>query len=484
METPVFLAPILRNLRHSSLGLIALGMMGSFSAIAQSSNGHDLTTDMGIQEATFASQLGQMNASYDAQIAAQKAAIQRAQAQIDQCNAQTEIQALQTKQQQSAARVQSLAPLFNSAPQAVGAVVDRMSAGVADKKVQLDADIAATNDEIRRAKSQNKVTVKGDGSVTAKYDSCQKHKDNELAATDPTAELRHSMQYQRCEDSIRNLARDLSDQRREQAQRQQQIKQANSHLVSSGAVLAAQGLSGVLMNELTAKPLAKSQGKVGEINKQMCLQQANFGIADAQRRLQQLEKERAQGLLDANIAKAARDLALARAAEERLPTGVVSAGGVAPKSGFVPKGPAANGLAGGGAVGGGGGGAGGGGAGAGSTQWGFGGDGGGEEPGGSPLPKSPASATFSGTAMAASGGGESGFGGFGGANPAEQDIEGPSPASVDGEYDASLAQINGDGGLNVLLNRMRLIHARHAVTLLQSQDLSEVATGIPSASNL
>jgi hypothetical protein len=486
MRTPVFTATI-----------IGILILQSGAAFSQSHSTPDYTTEKGLQEASFGASIGQLNASFDNRIAAQKNAISRAQAALDQCRGQKEINDIQAKQQKNAAYVGALGGAMQSAPATVGAIIDRSRMKVAEQKAAVvaeRAELVKTIESQREklgvsvSKSKDKVIVNtnfcegkfADQLANAKEVEAQAARSKDMVAVMQAQSQAQNIQrnIERCESTQRDLSRQYTDDLRELTQKEGQLAQANNHVISTAGQLAATGLTGVLAGALTAEPAAKAQGKIAGVNEKLCLQQGQFAVNDAERRLQELEKERAQQLLDANIAKAARDLAAAKMKDLKTPAGVVEPGGAGQKAGFNPAlaanggggSPASAGGGGGGPSGGGGGGA----------NWGFGGEGDGDEPGGSSLPESPSNASFSGEGMASNGGGGSGGDSFGSFGDKPEEAAGEE-REVAGE--GAIAAL-GDGGLNVMINRMRMIHAKHAAVLLQSQDLSEVAKGLKNSSQL
>jgi hypothetical protein len=427
-----------------------------------------------INEQRWNAQLSQLNAQYDAQIAAQKSAIDRANSLADQCNSDRQIQDIQNKQASHAATAQALAGMAGPTMQTAGSLIERQRINVGEATQQLQQEREAT---IKEAKSfKNKGTprfIVSNNSVKANPVYC-----NEMYPIKENDDLQ-DMKRQNCMSSASSEARNYTDDLRDNATKITQLGQANNQLIANGAQMAAAGVAGVLAGPVAAGSQAKAQGKVADINKKMCLQQAGFAVADAERKLQQIEKDRAQKMLDFNVQKAADDLARQQAALMKPPVTTVASGPDKAKTPFQfsPQGggdsgsPASNG------------GGGGSGAGGGAAPWAFGkGDGEGDEPGGSPLPESPGATTYAGEGGGGSAGEAGGFGNFAKNDPA---AAGPQPASVDGsETDVGAGPSVGDGGLETLMIRMRRVHAKYAPVLLQSQDLSQVATGLKNSGEL
>ncbi len=445
-------------------------------------DGGGLQNDNEINEARWNSQFASMNASFDNQIAAQKNAIDRANALKDQCKNEKDVGDISAKQQKTAATVQALTGLAAPVMQTAGSAIERAKVDVAgntkkltDEKNEILA-LAKSESVTINGKNEKALTVKGD-KVIGNANVCDDVPPLKEGASGTDIMVRDS-QIEKCRNKIRELARDANDQIRERNTQLAALSQAGGQLLGHSMQLAAAGLGGVLAVGMSGSQ-NKAQGKVSGIQLQSCMQQAAFQIADAERKLQELEKKRAQQMLDMNIAKAADDLARKRAREAKSPVAVVQSNVKKdPKTGFpFPKSDGGGGAPGGGGASGGGSAGGGGG----SPQWGFNQGGEGDEPGGSSLPVTEDGTSFAGEG--AGGGGDSGGFGTFGEKPAEA---GPEPAAVDGEEAVAEGTIEGagDGGLDTMMIRMRNIHAKYASTLLQSQDLSQVATGIKNPSDL
>jgi hypothetical protein len=467
------------------LGFLYLaGMAGLTSAQSHLElNDGSPQTDNEINEAQWNSRFAALNTQFDNQIAAQRAAIDRANALKDQCKNDKDISDINAKQQKNQQTVQALSGLAQPAMQTVGSLYERSQLDVAKNKAEVLAEQAAVIEEIKSAKGNNgrKQFKFQNNRVSFDSDSCPSVEPTPkgTVTTDAMfAAQNANLARTNCITQGNQQARDYNDDLRAINDKLAKLAQANSQLIAHGAQLAASGVGGLLVAGMSGSQ-NKAQGKVAGIGMQSCLQQAAFTIADGERKLQQLEKQRAQQMLDLNIAKAADDLARKGLKDVKGPVAVVQKGALAKADKF--KLPAKGDGGGAPAAGGGGSSGGGGGGSGGAAPWGFNKDGGGEEPGGSSLPQSEDGVSFNGTAD--SGGGESGGFGTFAEKPAEA---GPEPAAADGEAEVAgeMPEGAGDGGLDSLMIRMRNIHAKYASTLLQSQDLSQVATGIKNTGDL
>jgi hypothetical protein len=251
------------------------------------------------------------------------------------------------------------------------------------------------------------------------------------------------------------------------------------------ALTAGVSAMGANLGIKAGKTQTKAQLQVAALDRKSCEMNAKNSIQNINRRLAQIESLRNQDLLNASLQAAARkqkpigtNVAVdSNAPVEGGPAGSGSAGASdatlasggpaqAPPEGQAP--PA------GGAAGSGGGG--GGGASASEAPWGFGNGKGGDMAGGGGLPPQPDAATFGDSGSGGGGGG--GFGGFGMGD--EQfagagNEEGQEPG-FEGE---SGETVLGDGGISVLMNRMRARLAAHAGDLVQSIDLKQMAKSSP-----
>lgn len=299
-----------------------------------------------------------------------------------------------------------------------------------------------------------------------------------------------SAQYHQRSTECHNLAMQFAQSISDAQSAMQQANYAadsSQHLMGSAITASAAGFMASKSHDENAASV-KRQNEITAMaaNNELdaCREESNNRIKIAKRKLAQVEAERADAL---------RDLALRKAAEQKLfeERGNIPVDGVGDKlkpinpgaptgalastNGMKSEDPGAGG--GGGAGGGAGGAPGAGGGGGGSPQWGFGGGGDGNYLGGG-LPAQEAGATF-----AASGGGGIFSEGF--AENTEEFSSMPgSEFGSSGEASRGLASDEGfgDGGLNVMMARMRLRFAYHAGELMQGVDLKSLAQKTKNAS--
>jgi hypothetical protein len=239
-----------------------------------------------------------------------------------------------------------------------------------------------------------------------------------------------------------------------------------SHLTSqavTGAIAATLQTVGAGLALNASQKGNKFGRENAALSRAACEQGAQIEIDSLTRERQRIEADKANAIMQAALAAAAEQnigedvQKLAPGEPTKLPP-IPIAGAPLPssaKKGNFALTPGNGGGGGGGAVGGGGGGGGGGQ----SPGWNFGGGGGDSGMGGG----LPAQGQSTATAFEGSGGGGD-FGGFGEEPLPEEALMGEEM----GEGEFAQAPAVGDGGLNVLMSRARIIYAKNASTLIRS----------------
>jgi hypothetical protein len=235
----------------------------------------------------------------------------------------------------------------------------------------------------------------------------------------------------------------------------------SSHLTSqavTGAIAATLSTVGAGLALNASQKGNKFGRENAALTRAACEQGAQIEIDSLARERQRIEADKANAIMQAALAAAAEqnigeDVQKLAPGEPTKLAPIPIAGAPLPsatKKGNFALTPGGGNGAGGGPTGGGGGQ---------SPGWNFGGGGGDSAMGGGLPTQGQATAS----AFEGSGGGD--FGGFGGGEPPlEEGLMGEE--GVEGEF--AVAPAVGDGGLNVLLSRARIIYAKNASTLVRS----------------
>lgn len=392
-----------------------------------------------------------LNRQYDDQKLQSQQELDAANIQMAQCQNDEAAAKINAAAEKAQAKAQAAGNMVNQLGSTVGdwtSAVDKMASG---EKGKAEETIKNVKDEAREwGLSVNGTTVSGTGNVSSQ--GCQAN-----GLTD----------YNKCTFATNGKKRDLQAQLAEATKNQSGAKDLLSPVLKT-ALTAGMAAMGNHFQMQASNAQNKATLQNAGLARQQCELNVNNSIANANRALARVDSLRSQDLLNASLRFAAnRNLPKPGVDVTGNFTPTFGAGGGGSADGLVGGAPAGGGGGGPQAAGAsaGGGGGGGGGPSAGDAPWGF-GNSKGDAGGGGGLPQQPEAASF-----AQDSGGGGGFGGFGSGDAPADLAASEQPNFGPGGQSMAL----GDGGLDVLLSRLRRRLAAHAQDLIKPMQAPSLA---------